>query len=126
MKTRKDIADLMEDIFLNQINFNKAQITVSKDCQFLRDAGQKEYAHAEENAFGNFERTADDLENISREQVLWIFVKKHLDGIKAYINGHKSQREPVQGRINDAIVYLILLRGMVDDNQEKDRDYIIL
>jgi hypothetical protein len=116
MKTRKDIADLMERMFL-EIGYNYARELVSKDCQLLREAGQKEYAHSEGNAFSNFERTAEDLENISREQVLWIFVKKHLDGIKAYINGHTSQREPIQGRINDAVVYLILLRGMVDDNE---------
>ena len=45
-----------------------------------------------------------------------VYLLKHIDGIMAYINGHKSQREGVEGRITDAIVYLLLLRGMVDNN----------
>ena len=40
---------------------------------------------------------------------------KHIDGIIAYINGHESQRESITGRINDAIVYLCILRGMVEE-----------
>jgi hypothetical protein len=54
---------------------------------------------------------------VSREQVLWVYTTKHLDGIQAYVNGHRSQREGVEGRINDAITYLILLRGMVEDER---------
>lgn len=121
MKTRADIAELMDQILHGEVveRFTEVRHQMSRELQFLREAGQKEYAHSEDNAFGNFERTAEDLENITREQVLWIFVKKHLDGIKAYINGHRSQRESVEGRINDAIVYLILLRGMVEDNKGK-------
>lgn len=86
-------------------------------CQETRDAGQKEYAHDEQNALANFERLAVDL-GTSREKVLWIYTRKHLDGILASINGHQSQREGVRGRIMDVIVYLILLWAMVDDNEE--------
>lgn len=102
MKTKKDIASLMDRIF--------------KELQETREAGQREYAHDEDNAFANFERPAKDL-GISREMVLWVFAMKHKDGIASYIKGHKSQREDVRGRIKDLIVYLILLWGMVDDNE---------
>lgn len=105
MKTKADISILMGKVFA--------------DCQDAREAGQKEYAHDSENAFGNFERLAKELD-LPREKVLWIFFKKHLDGILSHIKGHRSQREPVEGRIKDAIVYLILLQGMVED----DRDVI--
>lgn len=104
MKTRQDIANLLD--------------TVVKEISFLREAGQKEYAHDEDNAFGNFERVARDL-RLDRKQVLWVYVRKHLDGIVSAINGHVSQREPVSGRINDVIVYLILLRGMFEDEEER-------
>jgi hypothetical protein len=89
---------------------------VINECRALRAAGQKEYAHNTDNGLRNFEALADELK-IDRKQVLWIFLKKHLDGILAYINGHKSQREDVRGRINDAIVYLILLRAMIEDSE---------
>jgi len=84
------------------------------ECEMLRNAGQAEYAHKNEEAFTNFMKLASDL-NISREKILIVYFKKHYDGVVAYLNGHVSQREPVQGRINDMIVYLCLLRGMIDE-----------
>jgi len=81
----------------------------------VREAGQKEYARKNENAFANFERVGDNL-GISREKVLLVYLLKHIDGISAYVEGHKSQREDVRGRITDVIVYLCLLWGMVEEN----------
>lgn len=78
----------------------------------LREAGQKEYAGGED-AHGNFNRLAERLQ-LSPEKVLMVYLSKHLDGIDAYINGHKSQREGVHGRIEDAIVYLFLLHSMIE------------
>ena len=83
-----------------------------------RDAGQKEYAHGQENVFANFERGAKALD-ISREKVLMTYLLKHIDGISAYVKGHKSQRENVRGRLTDAIVYLCLLWGMINEEEEK-------
>ena len=80
-----------------------------------RDEGQKEYARDTDNVFANFQRVGKYV-GISQEQVLMVYLLKHIDGIMAYINGHKSQREGVEGRITDTIVYLLLLRGMVDSN----------
>lgn len=100
--TRDQMAAVMERVF--------------DECEVLRNAGQLEYAHDADNAFANFERLAAKLK-MSREQVLWVYAEKHLDGIVAWINGHRSQREGVAGRINDAIVYLTLLRGMADERE---------
>ena len=99
---------------------------VFEECVDLREADHKEYAHDESvmffplrsgNAFANFERVAEDLD-LAREQVLFVYFKKHIDGIASWITGRRSHREDVRGRINDAIVYLCLLRGMVDDGVE--------
>ena len=98
---RSELAVWMERIF--------------KECSFLRDAGQKEYAHDDENAFANFERVGASL-GLPREKVLLVYALKHLDGIHAYVKGHKSQREDVRGRINDLIVYMCLLRGMIEED----------
>lgn len=107
MKTRADVAKLMDEIFAS--------------CQETRREGQKEYAHDEQNALRNFEATGAEL-NIPREKVCWIFAKKHLDGVLAYINGHRSQREDVRGRIKDLIVYLVLLWAMFDDDDAVDSE----
>lgn len=105
MRTKADVQQLMERIF--------------HDCQGTREQAQKEYAHDEANALGNFERTGVELE-LAREKVWYIFAKKHWDGVLAWITGHRSQREDVRGRIKDLIVYLVLLWAMVDDNEESD------
>ena len=91
--------------------FNELFLDIMTEVKQTRDEGQKEYAHTEENVFANFERVAENL-NISREQSLMVYLMKHMDGINAWIKGHKSQREDVTGRIKDAIVYLCLLWGM--------------
>lgn len=87
------------------------------EIKLLYRAGQAEYAHDRENAFANFERQAEE-QGITPEQVLCVFARKHWDGIVAFVRGHKSQREDVRGRINDLIVYLHLLRAMIDAGEE--------
>ena len=89
---------------------------IIEEVKATRDDGQKEYAHTEDDVFANFERVASSLD-ISKEKALMVYLMKHIDGINAYIKGHKSQREDVTGRIKDAIVYLCLLWGMVDDDK---------
>ena len=94
--------------------FNELFLDIMMKVKKTRDEGQKEYAHTEQNVFANFERVAESLD-ISREQSLMVYLMKHIDGINAWIKGHKSQREDVTGRIKDAIVYLCLLLGMAKE-----------
>ena len=84
----------------------------------MRAAGQKEYARKNSNAFANFERVGKNLD-ISREEVLLVYLLKHIDGICSFVKGHKSQREDVRGRLTDAIVYLCLLWGMINEEEER-------
>ena len=89
---------------------------ILKEVRQTRDAGQKEYAHTEDNVFANFERVAS-FTKTTREKALLTYMIKHIDGLCAYADGHRSQREDVTGRIKDAIVYLCLLWGMAEDKQ---------
>ena len=97
------------------MNFNQMRQMMESEIipriMRTRDAGQKEYAHDIDNVFANFERIAKSLD-VTREKVLMTYLLKHVDGISAYVKGHKSQREDVTGRITDAIVYLMLLWAM--------------
>lgn len=81
--------------------------------------GQQEYAH--EHAFGNFLRTADEC-GLSPEMVWLVLFHKHIDGIAGYVRGYKQHREPIQGRILDAIVYLLILWGMVELYGDQQQD----
>lgn len=108
---KEDMAALMQRVFVGEI-------------MALRKAGQSEYAHGlEDDAFNNFKRVAADL-NLDMKEVLWIYARKHIDGIIAHIAGHHSQRENVRGRINDLIVYLFLLRGMVEEEDEQEERWV--
>ena len=98
----KEMIELMNTIFDSILKMHKE--------------GQKEYAHDEDNVFANFDRVANQT-NADRKFVLWIYLMKHVDGIASYINGHKSQREDVRGRITDALVYLIILWAMINKDE---------
>ena len=87
---------------------------ILKEVIVTRDSGQKEYAHDDDDVFANFNRVAHLLEE-DRKKVLMTYMLKHVDGIAAYVKGHKSQRENVTGRITDCIVYLMLLWGMIEE-----------
>jgi hypothetical protein len=104
--TQKQMESLIKEIF--------------QKIQKTREAGQKEYARKQNNAFANFEKIADNLE-LDRKEILLVYLLKHIDGICAYVKGHKSQRENVRGRMTDVIVYLCLLWGMIDDEDNKRR-----
>ena len=99
---------------MNKSTFDNLFLQIIDEVKQTRDSGQKEYAHSKENVFANFERVAESLD-ISKEQALMVYLMKHMDGINAWIKGHKSQREDVTGRIKDAIVYLCLLWGMASE-----------
>lgn len=101
---------------MNRATMQQVMYSVFNECDALRQAGQKEYAHDDSNAFANFERLADSLQ-LDRKQVLLVYAHKHWDGIASFVAGHTSQREDVRGRINDLIVYMTLLRGMIDEEQ---------
>ena len=87
---------------------------ILKEVVVTRDSGQKEYAHDDDNVFANFNRVAHLLEE-DRKKVLMTYMLKHIDGIAAFVKGHRSQREDVRGRITDCIVYLMLLWGMIEE-----------
>ena len=106
---------------MNKSTFDNLFLQIIEKVKKTRDSGQKEYAHSEDNVFANFERVSNSLD-ISREQALMVYLMKHMDGINAWIKGHKSQREDVTGRIKDAIVYLCLLWGMTIEEMISDEE----
>ena len=82
----------------------------------MHTEGQKEYAMTQDNVFANFERIAGQTGQ-DKKMILWVYLMKHIDGIASYLRGHKSQRENVTGRLTDAIVYLCILWGMIEEDK---------
>ena len=99
--------DLMQDVFNTEI-------------MTTRQSGQEEYA-SDEDAFSNFKAQGEEL-GLNPKIVLWVHAMKHKSGIASYLRGVKSQREDVRGRINDLIVYMFLLRGILDEEDGEKRE----
>ena len=79
----------------------------------------EEYARSDDDQLANFKRQAMDL-GIPMEKVLLVYLNKHMDSIRTYIKSvpfPEPLSEPIESRIDDAILYLILLRAMVVERQ---------
>lgn len=83
-------------------------LTASKGEEYSRDADQ----------LANFKRQAEEL-NTTPEKILMVYLNKHLDSIKSFVKTGKVHSEPIEGRIDDAILYLILLKGIVQDDRSR-------
>ena len=105
---------------MNRLEMNGLMRRIMNVVSDTRDAGQDEYARDAENVFANFERVAS-FTNVNREKILLTYMIKHIDGLCSWVDGHKSQRENVRGRITDVIVYCCLLWGMVEEQESERR-----
>lgn len=84
----------------------------------------EEYANSESkdaaDQHANFKRLSAEL-GLTPEQVLSVYLTKHLDAVKSFLRTDREFSEPIEGRIDDAILYLILLKGLVQEKREKLR-----
>src|SRR5690606_34800971 len=87
------------------------ELTASKGEEYSRD----------EDQLANFKRGAKDAD-ISPRQVWVVFFNKHIDAIKTWVRDGKEGSEPIEGRIDDAILYLILLKAIVVEYKEKQAE----
>jgi len=97
-----------------------------KEENLVRSKAQKEYAREDNNVLANFDRIGKMLKCQSCKKeigpyiVLMTFFLKHIDGILSFVEGNEQQREPIEGRIKDARVYLMLLRAMIEREKERE------
>ncbi len=89
----------------------------------LRELGTTkgvEYA-GDQDRFNNFNSLAAELE-MPREKVLWVYLAKHLRSIQSWLRkGFVLSNESIEGRLEGAILYLVLLHGMVAERRPKAR-----
>ncbi len=110
---------------MKQSEFAKLLDKIQEEEREVRAQGQKEYAHDEENSFRNFDIVGDLLkcphchEKIGPQTVLMVYKLKHVFGIIAHVNGERSQREDVRGRLKDDRLYSALLWGMEEGGEKK-------
>lgn len=88
----------------------------------LNSSKGREYADDDE-ALRNFYNRADEF-GTDPLVVCGIFLGKHLDAIKAYIKTGEVLSEGIDGRVHDAILYLVLLLGLVEDGRSDEQSIV--
>lgn len=86
----------------------------------LTDSKGVEYAN-DKDQLANFKRLARTL-GMTPEAVCYVYLQKHLDSIQHHI-AHPGRKaaEPITGRIDDAMLYLALLKAIVVEHEGKSR-----
>lgn len=88
----------------------------------------EEYTVGSKDRLANFKRSADKLRrpgvDIQMQDVWLIFFDKHWSAIQNYLKNdcHVKSNEPIQGRIMDCIVYLILFSKMVREIESNRKE----
>lgn len=85
----------------------------------LTNTKGSEYTNSDIDRLSNFKRIAVDLDLTSQE-VLLVYLMKHMASIKTFVRDrskgqNRALSEPINGRIDDAILYLILLKCLIED-----------
>lgn len=78
-----------------------------------------EYA-GDNDRLANFRRNAEKL-GLNKESVWAVYCGKHLDAIFQYIldlntGKTRTRLEPLSGRVDDVIVYMLLFKAMLDED----------
>jgi len=98
-----------------------------EECLDVMNTKGQEYAGSEDK-FANFKRLANKY-NVPTEEICGIYMTKHLDSIDSFIRERRAGKsvmeieaglsEPISGRIMDAVNYLFILKGIVDEERTK-------
>jgi hypothetical protein len=94
------------------------------EVRVLNNSKGREYA-GDEEALANFYNRAEQLD-LDPQKVWAVFASKHYDAILAYIRTGKVLSEPIQGRVHDLILYLVLLLGLIKDAKADEGDVAAL
>lgn len=89
-------------VMLSKVATKMMDLTTSKGEEYSRDDDQ----------FANFKRQAEEA-GVSKFVVWLIFFNKHIDAVKYFVKHGHTLSESIVDRIDDAILYLMLLRGMI-------------
>ena len=103
---------------MNREEFTKLMEVKHLELLQINQTKGNEYA-GEADALDNFKRHAQALD-LRPEQVWAVYAGKHWDAIMSYCRrGHVLSDEGIEGRIDDAILYLYLLLGLVVDGEKE-------
>lgn len=100
---------------MNRTEFGIFLKEIFTEIQKINEIKGNDYA-GNEDVFANFKRNAQRL-GLKPHEVWAVYFFKHIDAIETYLRDGEIKSEPIEGRIDDAILYLLLLRGMLKDEK---------
>lgn len=98
-----------------------AKIAEDTLSQITKTISVKAKEYSTGDAFSNFKAAAGGLSFHDKpEMVAWEFATKHFQSIKDIISGKvPSNQAVIDEKFGDAIVYLLLMKGMITEKNEK-------
>ncbi len=106
---------------MEQKEFEEIVAATKAKIDYLARVKGEEYAgkQGETDRLDNFKRNGKLL-NVSAFLIWWVYAGKHWDAITHFIKDqvHGTTREasePIEGRIDDVIVYCIILKALIAD-----------
>ena len=103
--------------------YKKLRAKFILDTFKLSDDKRIEYTEGNhnDNVLWNFETIADKV-NLKPLQVLSVYYQKHNSSINNYFKDGKEYSEPIEGRIQDMINYLLLMVAMLRKYKKRGID----
>jgi hypothetical protein len=93
------------DRYLLTTNEKLVELTRTKGREYANDTDQ----------LANFKRLGRML-GLDPAQVAFVYLMKHIDALSSHLRDQdKELSEPISGRIDDAILYLILIKAQLDE-----------
>lgn len=85
----------------------------------LRQTKGRDYSRGEHDTLSNFKRHAEAL-GITPEVVWAVYASKHWDAVVSFCKQGQVESEPIEGRIDDMLTYLLLLKGLIEDRRRAE------
>lgn len=105
---------------MNAKEFDKLREGVIKRCKELTTKKGKDYTQGNIDVLKNFKGGGETF-GVDDYKILGVYLKKQIDAIYSFIkNGGQVESEPIGERIVDAINYLIFLKALHEDLEEKN------
>lgn len=100
--------------------FDTLRDRMYQDICFINEKKGKDYAGSED-ALKNFKEVAKRT-GLTPKEAWLVYFTKHMMAIETFIRNGQVESEPIEERIKDAILYLFLLHGLIEDEKTNNQN----
>ncbi len=112
--TQDELADIIADYMGDRVFAYRFA-----ECITMLKAKNADYSQGEQKGdrIAAFRRIARDV-NITMKQAWAVFCQKHWGAVMKFVKDGTTESEPIDGRINDIINYMVLLGAIIADEEK--------